>query len=173
MNIHGKLVLLRALEPEDNEMLLSLLNDPNTEYMVDGASFPQSLSRQQAWLAAQTGDTGTLRCAVVPFGEKKAVGTVILSDIDYRNGNGKLHIKLLPEGRGKGYGSDAILAVCSYAFKELRLHSVYAHVVEPNELAHKLFRGCGFRKDGILRDRVFKRGDFLNCAVYSLVNDNT
>jgi len=171
VNIHGNLVLLRALEPEDNGMLLSLLNDPDTEYMVDGASFPQSLSRQQAWLAAQTGDARTLRCAVVPLSENKAVGTVILSDIDYRNGNGKIHIKLLPEGRCKGYGTDAVLAVCNYAFRELRLHSVYAHVVESNEAAHRLFQGCGFRADGILRDRVYKRGEYLNCTLYSLLDE--
>ena len=36
MNIYGERVLLRATEREDNALPLRLINDPDTEQMLDG-----------------------------------------------------------------------------------------------------------------------------------------
>lgn len=43
MNLFGKKVMLRALEPEDMSYLLEMINDPEMEKMVVGWSFPNSV----------------------------------------------------------------------------------------------------------------------------------
>lgn len=46
MNILGKKIILRAVESEDNAMLLSLINDPDIELMFGGSSWPVSKREQ-------------------------------------------------------------------------------------------------------------------------------
>lgn len=44
MNIKGKIVTLRAMEIEDQEMLRETINDPEIEKMIGGYSFPYQKS---------------------------------------------------------------------------------------------------------------------------------
>ncbi len=170
MNIYGKKVVLRAIEPEDNELLLSLLNDPETERALGGASYPASRAQQEKWLAAQGQNDSTLRCIVaLKESPERGFGTVILSGIDRKNGVAQIHIKLAPEGRGFGVGADAIAAMVEYAFREQRLHCITAGVLHYNISSQKTFEKCGFQKEGVLRGRVYKDGGYQDLYSYSIV----
>lgn len=171
MNIAGEKVLLKAIEPDDAEILQELINDPETEYMLGGWSFPVSKLKQSEWIASLKDDKSTLRCIVEVIGTHEKIGTVILSDIDYKNGTAGIHIKLLNRGlRGKGYGFDAISALVNYGFQELRLNCIYAHINAFNEASDKLFRKCGFETEGVLRQRHFKKGSYIDVKVCSIIN---
>lgn len=172
MNIYGEKTILRAIEPADNALLLELINDPNTEKMLGGSSFPVSETAQAKWICDQLGRQDVLRCIV---SEKQApdkgIGTVILSDIDRKNGNAQVHLKLAQSGRGKGYGTDALKAMVDYAFRQLRLHCVYAYILSYNTLSQKLFQKCGFQMEGVLKNRVFKDGTYIDLVSYSITYD--
>lgn len=173
MNIYGEKIVLRAIEPADCALLLEMINDQETEKMLGGSSFPVSAAAQAKWIADQTGRNDILRCIVADRDNpEKGVGTVILSDIDYKNGVAQVHIKLGADCRGKGYGTDALNAVVDYAFRQMRLHCVYAHVLEYNEVSQKLFQKCGFRREGRLRARAYKNGAYVDAISYSIVNDD-
>lgn len=173
MIIQGTNVVLRALSMDDVTLLLDLINDPETEAMLGGSSFPVSLEGQEKWIASQIGRTDILRSIVSLKGSEEGVGAVILSDIDHKNGVAQVHIKMdKQKGRGKGYGSDALEAVVRYAFEEMRLNCIYAEVLEYNTISQKLFEKCGFHKDGILRSRVFKGGQFVNVLSYSRLKED-
>lgn len=172
MNIPGSNIYLRALEEGDNEILLELINDSETEKMVGGWSFPVSVAGQEQWFQELERDQSILRCAVVPKGEEKAVGTVVLSGIDYKNASAEVHIKLSKKtGRKRGYGTDALKTVLRYAFEELRLNCVYAQVLSYNEASQRLFEKCGFQKDGVLRERLYKDGAFRDVFAYSILKE--
>lgn len=174
MNIYGEKVILRAIEECDTALLLELINDPQTERMLGGSSFPVSETEQRKWMAAQTGASDVLRCIVVPAetADNSGVGTVILSSIDRKNGVAQIHIKLAQSGRGKGYGSDALRALTRYAFDELRLNCVYAEILTHNDISRKLFEKCGYTCEGELRQRVFKGGQYRNIFVYSRLRED-
>ena len=169
MNINGEKIVLRAIDPGDAELLLKLINDPEIERMLGGASFPVSMEGQRKWIDNQTVRHDTLRCIVTTKeDEVHGLGTVVLSDIDYVNGVAQVHIKMDKErGQGQGYGTDAINTIVDYAFHELRLHCVYADVLDYNVPSQKLFRKCGFQKEGVLRSRVFKGGRFVDVIPFS------
>ena len=172
MLIYGEKIVLRGVEDSDNKMLLSLINDPDTESMLGGSSFPVSESEQLKWFENQEHKKEVLRCIVATKDNmENAIGTVILSEIDQKNGTGHIHIKMSKDGgRGKGYGSDAIMALTSYAFEELRLNCIYANILSYNDISMHLFEKCGYKKDGILRSRVFKKGKYVDLHAYSILN---
>lgn len=169
MNIIGDRIYLRAVELSDKEMLLDIINDEQTEYELGGWSFPISDLNQEEWIKSLKPDYKTLRCVIVNKEDDKAIGTVILSDIDYKNGTAEIHIKLGKQIRSKGYGAETINLITGYAFNELRLHCIYAHINSYNENSQKLFEKCGFVREGILRERIFKKGNYHNVYSYSLL----
>ncbi|MDD4096326.1 MAG: GNAT family protein [Oscillospiraceae bacterium] len=169
MNIKGKRVFLRAVEISDRDVLLSIINDENIENGLGGWSFPVSELQQEDWIRSLKLNDKTLRCMIVSNADNQAVGTVILSDIDYKNGTAEIHIKIMDQGQGKGFGSESISLLASYAFNELRLNCIYAYVNSYNEASQTLFEKQGFIKDGDLRGRIFKRGQFHNVYSYSLL----
>lgn len=173
MNIQGNSVVLRAITMKDANLLMELINDAETEKMLGGSSYPVSLEEQEKWIGAQSGRTDVLRCIVALADNGEGIGTVILSDIDPKNGVAQVHIKLDKNlGRGKGYGTDALNTIVSYAFNEMRLNCVYADVLEYNTVSQKLFEKCGFHRDGVLRSRVFKGGSYINVVSYSRLKED-
>lgn len=173
MNIQGMNVVLRAISMKDVNLLMELINDGETEKMLGGSSFPVSPEGQEKWIAAQTGRTDVLRCIVALKENEEGIGTVILSDIDMKNGVAQVHIKMDKQrGRGKGYGSDALNAIANYAFDEMRLNCIYADVLEYNTVSQKLFEKCGFHRDGVLRSRVYKGSRYINVVSYSRLKED-
>lgn len=171
MNIYGERVLLRAIELSDKDILLDIINDSETEFSLGGWSFPVSSLNQEEWIKALKPNDKILRCMIVDRELSKPLGTVILSDIDYKNGNGEIHIKLARDVRGKGYGIDTVRTLVNYAFNELRLNCIYAHVNVYNNLSQKLFEKCGFIQEGVLRSRIFKKGSYHNVKVMSIIKE--
>ena len=173
MNIQGKNVVLRAISMKDANLLMQLINDAETEKMLGGSSYPVSLEEQEKWIVAQTGRNDVLRCIVALKENEEGIGTVILSDIDTKNGVAQVHIKMDKQrGRGKGYGSDALNTIVNYAFGEMRLNCIYADVLEYNTVSQNLFEKCGFHRDGVLRSRVFKGGRYINVVSYSRLKED-
>lgn len=170
MNIKGEKVLIRAIEITDAPLLLEMINDPETENMLGGYSFPVSEHQQLAWINNLTSTPNTFRGIIEVDGQ--AIGTVILTDIDHKNGTAEFHIKLgTGDVRGKGYGVDACKAIIKYAFKELRLNCIYANVKEDNIPSRKLFLKSGFSEEGILRKRLFKDGAYHDVVSFSILAD--
>ncbi len=172
MNIIGEKVILRAIEPTDRDMFLNMINDPEIEEMVVGHSFPVSKLEQEKWIEGLAHEKNILRCVIAKKETpQEGIGTVIISDIDYKNGVAQIHIKLLTgeDVRHQGFGKDAVNTISKYAFDELRINVLYAEVLEYNEISQKLFLGCGFKKDGVLRQRAFKHGRFVDIVSLSLL----
>ncbi len=171
MNILGEKIILRAITAGDCDLLLNLINDPATEKMLGGASFPVSPEGQAQWIANLGSRKDELRCVIArQEAPEIGLGTVILSHIDYKNGTAQIHIKMAQDiGRGKGYGTDAINTLVDYAFRELRLHCIYAEVLEYNLPSQKLFQKCGFELEGLLRARVYKDSQYIHVFSFSKV----
>ena len=172
MIIRGEKIILRAVDANDNAMLLSLINDPDTEMMLGGSSWPVSEAEQLKWFEQLERSKDVLRCIIATPEDGSAVGTIILSDIDQKNGTGHIHIKMSKEGRGKGFAADAVNTLVEYAFDELRLHCIYANILAYNDASVKLFEKCRFQRDGVLRARVYKRGKYIDTYTYSRLSDD-
>lgn len=165
MNIVGEKTILRAIEPKDNPMLYEMINDSETEYMLGGWSFPVSQRNQEDWTNNLRNDIRTLRCCIDAQGE--AVGVVMLTEIDFKNGTAEVHIKLAKKQRSSGYGTDALNTIVEYAFSELRLNCIFATISSHNTASRKLFEKCRFKQEGFLKSRLFKKGQYIDVISYS------
>lgn len=168
MILKDDVVLLRAIDENDAEVLMDLINDPEVESSVCGWSYPVSLSAQKKWISNLNNDT-TVRYAIEIEG--KMVGVAIISSIDMKNRTANMNIKLLKSARGKGFAMRAIKLIVYYCFDELNMHCLTANVIERNVDSRRLWEELGFCQDGLLRDRVFKNGNYHNVIAFSLLRD--
>jgi len=173
MNIRYENILLRAVEMTDLTILHQMINDESIEQMLGGWSFPISFEKQKNWFESLKNETNVLRC-MIDVDDWGVAGTVILSDIDWKNRNAQIHIKIVNDEkfRQKGFGQKAVSAMVQYAFRELNLHCIYAVILEKNLPSQNMFKKCGFIPEGRQRHRIFKSGIYQDLLIMSILQGN-
>lgn len=162
MKLTGNRVILRPVEEQDQEMLLNLIEDPETARITGGYSRPASYEHQRNWFRAFHGSEGSLRCIIADKDHPETgLGIILLSNPDSRSRSADIHIKLKKAVREKGYGQDAVRVLAAYGFGQLQLESLHSRILESNLPSRRLFEKCGFQPDSSGKGNV---------CVYTLKN---
>jgi len=166
-------ITLRAIEESDLELIREMINDPEIEKMTGGGGFPVSAYQQKRWFESIQNRNNELRL-MIDTNNHGTIGLVALTDIDYKNGTAEFHYKLASSKnlRGKGYGTKALSALVEYAFMQMNLNCIYSGNVEYNNVTERIKEKLGFKKEGVLRERVFKNGKYFNIHVWSLLRSD-
>lgn len=173
MNIKGKKVVLRGIEPQDLEDIREMTNDAEQERLIGGWSYPATKKHQEDWYQRILSDRKNVRFAVEYDG--RFVGLVNLIEIDWKNRCAETSIRLTNKApKRKGVGTDALISLVDYAFNELNLHRLYATIIDNNEISKKLHQKCGYVFEGTQKDAIYKNGKYHDRILMALVraNDN-
>jgi UDP-4-amino-4,6-dideoxy-N-acetyl-beta-L-altrosamine N-acetyltransferase len=109
-----------------------------------------------------------VRCGILTP-EGQLVGVVSLIDIEVVHRSAEFHIMVGPDSQGKGVGTAATAAMLEHAFGDLNLHRVYLTVLESNKAAIHVYEKTGFRREGTMRECVFKNGSYQNMIAMSVL----
>ena len=71
---------------------------------------------------------------------------------------------------GRGYATEAAVAVIRYGFDDLGLHKVTAQHMIGNPASGRVMEKAGMQREGELADNLLKDGVFHTLAVYGIVN---
>ncbi|MBR6339279.1 MAG: GNAT family N-acetyltransferase [Alloprevotella sp.] len=138
---------LRALEPEDLELLYTIENDPSVwDVTTPGAPYSHHALRQYLLQATDGWDffaTGQQRL-VIETEEGVALGLADLFNHEATHRRAEVGIALLCEHRGKGNGEEALHELIAFARNRLCLHSLYAKVQPDNTAAVRLMQATDF-----------------------------
>lgn len=165
-------LLLRALEPEDLDVLYRWENDSDL-WHFGSTLMPYSKFALREYLSNATQDifqSRQLRLMIVEKSENKAIGTIDLYDFDPLNLRAGVGILLDADYRKKGYGSLALHLMREYAFRFLLLNQLYAYVPENNEPSYRLFRGNGYEESGLLRLWLKTEAGWTDVRFMQLIN---
>jgi len=172
MDIQGKHVRLRALEPTDMEKLRSYHNDPAVSALLGGWSFPISPREQERWYESTIGDLSNLRFAVdVP--DMGFVGISTLAPIDWKDRRA-YHGVLIGEKslHGRGIGTDVVMTTMRYAFEELQLSRLDGDYLEGNEASARLYCDrCGWVREGVRRRHAFRGNKWLDRILVGITRE--
>lgn len=149
----GKLVRLRAIEPEDLEILYSLENDPEF-WDISNFTAPYSKYQLKQYISHNQADLYAdqqLRLAITRLDDNELIGTIDVFDLAFRHGRGEIGIAIRQPYQGKGYAKEALTLLCDYLFGFLTLKQLTAHVAADNAVSLHLFRSCGFVECGLLK----------------------
>ena len=169
MNIVGRIVILRAMEKSDCDMVKGMFNDPEIEDRVVGWAFPLSSYAQEQWYINHYQDQINHRFIIETI-DDGPVGVATLIGIDWKNRRATHGIKIASkEYRAKGIGTDAVMAIMRYAFDELGLKRLDAGWFEDNIASKRLYTKCGWVVEGIRRQYYFKKGLYRDMVVAGIL----
>ena len=154
--LQNEVIALRALEPEDIELLYQWENDEEI-WTVSHTIVPFSRHTLSLYIQNSCQDiyeSKQLRMMMdAPGG--KTVGAIDLFDFDPFHGRAGIGILVHhPDDRSKGFATAALQLMIRYSFEKLQLHQLFANILTDNEESLKLFFKAGFVLAGTKKDWV-------------------
>ncbi len=148
---HGGLVL-RPWRRDDAAMLARAYADPgirrwHVRSMDEDEALRWMQERCERWRREAGGDWVVLESGA-------QVGRVSLHGLDLRDGCAKAGYWVLPEARGRGLATRALLALTGWAFDELGLHRIELEHSTANTISCRVALRAGFRAEGTRRGAV-------------------
>ncbi len=166
--IKNSKVELRALEPEDVDLIYSWENERTA---CDASALPAPVSRFQVWQYIQdyTADpfsTGQLRLMIVDAEKQLPVGHVDIFDFDVVNQHASIGIFVSKEYRRQGIAHNAISLLCGYCKATLNMHQLSAHIAVDNAPSQAMFEQLGFKSCGRLRSWLRRGAGYVDVLIY-------
>ena len=159
-------VRLRAMEPEDLDLLYQLENDQDL-WKFGGGNVPYSRYLLHDYMTHATGDIYTDKQVrlMVENVEREVVGMIDLVNFQPQHLRAEIGIVIRKEHQRKGYAETAVRAVMDYAYRVLHLHQLYAIVAESNIPACRLFSKLDFIVQIELKDWLYDGKEYQNAVV--------
>jgi RimJ/RimL family protein N-acetyltransferase len=170
--IVGARVRLRALEPADLDRCMRWINDPETIEHLSIREPISSVSEIQFLQRSSANSDPNSRVFAIETSDGVPIGNTGLHHIHWQDRNAELGILIGEKDYwSKGYGTDAIRTLLRFAFEELNLHRVGLIVDEDNPRAIRCYEKCGFRREGTMRDAVYRGGRYKAQHIMGVLAD--
>ena len=158
MNETDKLpeVTLRAIEPEDLELLYHIENDDKL-WNVGITNVPYSRFLLHDYIANSSGDIYAdkqVRLMIVDS-DKTCVGMIDLVDFNPQHRRAEIGIVIMSEFRNRGFAKAALLKVIKYSHRVIHLAQIYAIIRNDNKISINLFNSLGFSNKTQLEGWLF------------------
>lgn len=146
-------ISLRAIEPEDLDLLYNIENDDSL-WNVGATNVPYSRYVLRDYIANTASDIYADRQLrmIIENEKSETVGLVDLVNFDPRHFRAEVGIVIRKGFRGCGYAKETICVLQRYARNVLHLHQIYAYSDVNNNAALKLFEDVGFNRVSLLKD---------------------
>jgi diamine N-acetyltransferase len=173
--IRGNSVILRAMEPQDVDLMMIYENDTEI-WPVSGTLVPYSRYTLEQFYKNAVQDIYTarqLRLAIELIKEAhrgQTIGYVDLFDFEPQQRRAGVGILVGDKKeRNKGYATEALMLLCKYSFEVLNIHQLYCHIDNDNATSLHLFEKTGFKSCGTLKDWIIFDGKWRDVTMMQLL----
>jgi diamine N-acetyltransferase len=178
MNPELKKIKLRALEPEDVDLLYIWENDPEI-WKVSNTVAPFSRYVLMKYIESSHQDiyeTRQLRLMIdltVNSNHIKTIGAIDIFDFEPLHQRAGIGV-LIGESveRGKGYADLALKKLIEYCFNTLYLNQVYCNISTSNTPSIRLFKKNGFHEIGIKKSWNKTKNGYVDEIMLQLISTN-
>lgn len=168
MLLENELIWLRAVEPEDLDMLYAWENNPHL-WVVGNTRNPYSRFMLKQYILESGKDiyeTLQLRLMITSVKSGETVGTVDLFDFDIHHSRIALGLFVDARFQGQGFAKNTLQLVEEYVFSFLKINQLYCHISETNTVSRQMFEKVGYETNGILKNWIKTIDGFENIIVF-------
>ena len=151
-----KQIRLRAMEPEDLDLLYRIENDQSL-WGMGVSNVPYSRFTLHDFIANSSGNIyadGQVRL-IAETEDGVVVGMADVVNFDAKNRRAEVGMLIECQYRRQGYGEQALRQLADYALSVLHLHQLYAYVAADNQPSLALFGKVGFTPSAQLHDWLY------------------
>ncbi len=169
----GDKIRLRALEPADADSAYYAITpdfDSESERLGDSIGIPVSPDHMAEIVEEMAGKApeGDEFWLVIEDLDGNVVGNINSHSCSRRMGHFRYGIDIMYRYRGLGYGTEAVLILLKYFFRELRYHKCTVAIYSFNEGSIAFHEKLGFILEGTIRDMVFTNGRYYDELMYGM-----
>ena len=165
-----KQITLRAIEPEDLDLLYRIENDVEL-WNVGNTNVPYSRYLLHDYVANCKNDIYTDRQVrmMVENQAGEVVGVADFVNFDPANCRAEVGLIVLNSYRRQGYGTAMLQALADYAQRILHLHQLYAYVDCENKASLCLFEKAGYKVCAKIGDWLFDGAKYRDSVLIQYV----
>ncbi|UTR07328.1 GNAT family N-acetyltransferase [Alkalihalobacillus sp. LMS6] len=165
---------LRKMETTDTPTYHQWRNDVDVMASTSLALDLYTYEETQAFVEnVMRSDTHSKSYIIEQMGDCVAIGVTALIGIDTKNRNAECILDIGEKSYwGKGYGTEALSILLSYAFLELNLHRVSLRVFSTNERAIHVYEKVGFVQEGRSKEAIFRNGEWIDIIHMGLLQSH-
>ena len=163
-------VHLRAIEPEDLDLLYRIEND-QTLWHLGTTNVPYSRYTLHDYVATSSDDIYVDRQVrmIVENDAAEIVGIADVVSFDPANRRAEVGLIVMEAFRQQGYGSSVLSEIARYALDVLHLHQLYAFIDRRNEASLSLFRKMGYQESSVITDWLYDGREYHDAVLMQLV----
>jgi RimJ/RimL family protein N-acetyltransferase len=163
-----EVLALRPVAEEDLPLLDRLAQDPAAAGEYAWSGWRNLLSFRQGWAEDRlVGDDGGV--LLIARGAEP-IGFVSWFQVDFPPSYyWSMGIALLPEARGKGYGTQAHRLLTRYLFAHTTVHRIEGVTEAENLAEQRVMEKAGFIREGVMRGVFWRDGAYRDGVLYSLL----
>lgn len=167
-------LILREHSLEDAQAWFNLRNNPSVMQYIDRDS-PKDIAEVESYINGlisgfEQGESVGWVMALKD-NPSKMIGNVVFWRMDLANHRTEIGYLLDPECWRKGLVSEALKAVISFAFEEMKFHSIEANINPKNQASRAILLKHGFVKEAYFKQDYYFNGKFLDSEIYSLITN--
>ncbi len=171
--LKGEHIYLRALEPEDLELVYQIENNTdNWEVSQTQTPFSKYIIRQYLENAHKDiYEVKQLRLVISSY-KKETFGVVDLFDFDPKNKKVGVGVLILEAYRQQNIAYNSLQLLLNYCLKILGVHQIYANVLENNTASISLFKKLNFTQSAVKKDWVLDNNTYKNEYLFQYIKNN-
>ena len=170
--LEGKLVNLRSRERDDVDFLYEC--GRIIDFWGEYAPVPEQISKAEYNKAFDNPSNLTILTESKWFIVEKKDGTKI-GLMNHRlilpNKWMEISYALMPNERGKGYGTEAVQLMVDYLFLSKDLVRIQAMVDLRNKASQRVLEKAGFQREGTIRKSFFIKCVWVDSNIYSILRE--
>ncbi|MFI1829899.1 GNAT family N-acetyltransferase [Streptomyces sp. NPDC020412] len=168
--LRGERVTLRPFTEADVPTMVEILSDPDVLHFTGAPDDDETAdSALHAWYTSRNDQTDRLDLAVVNRANGEVVGEVVLHEWDPANQNCRFRTLIGPKGRDRGLGTEATRLIVGHGFTHVGLHRIALSVYDFNPRARRVYEKVGFVAEGIEREVLRHRGEWVDATAMSML----
>jgi len=170
--IYGENLRLRAPEREDISTFVKWFNDPEVRSGISMV-YPMSRAEEEIWFDSMLKSPQPERTLVIEKCDGKQwtmIGTCGYHIIDWRNRSAELGIVIGEKQLwDMGFGTETMSLLIEHGFNTLNLNRIALQVFSSNPRAIRAYEKAGFIKEGVLRQAIYKNGNYSDIFIMSVL----
>ncbi|MEO8665769.1 MAG: GNAT family protein [Ignavibacteria bacterium] len=164
-------IYISPLSKKDiSDEYVSWLNDEEVCRDNSHATFPNTRKKTLAYIESTENSKDEIAFAIKWKKNDKHIGNIAIKKIDRINRSAELAIMIGDKKYwNKGVGSEAYRLLIDYGFNTLNLNRISSGQTISNMGMIKVCEKMGMKKEGRLREVLFKNGQYSDAVIYSII----
>ena len=169
----ARTIKLRALRREDAEITWQWRNLPDIRRLYAGHPFFINPEKEKAWYdKILVSDFPNVSMGVEIEETGELIALFFLLHVNHINRSAELAFLFEPNSRKASDIIVAILLTLEFGYYDLNLNRIYGKLIEEHSMLIKLYERYGGKREGLMRQSIYKDGKYLNEVMMSILRED-